>query len=126
MERRTKFAGYCARGEECVSNLVNWTPKYGKKKPGRPALNYIDILKQDTGLHASDVITAMQDRIVWHAINIYCRSRIPLELSKQAHIELWIFAFLIISQSEYIFKCYLIYAHWVMTHVSTNPIQCFN
>ena len=67
-ERRTKFAGHCARGEECVSKLVNWTPKHGMKKPGRPALNYIDVLKQDTGLHASDVITAMQDRIVWRAI----------------------------------------------------------
>ena len=53
---------------ECVSKLVNWTPKRGKKKPGRPALNCIDVLKQDIGLHASDMITAMRDRKVWHAI----------------------------------------------------------
>ena len=38
------------------------------KKPGRPALNYIGILKQDTGLLASDVITEMQDRKVLRAI----------------------------------------------------------
>ena len=67
-ERRTKFAGHCARGEERVSKLVNWTPKHGKMKPGGPALNYIDLLKQDTGLHVRNVITAMQERIVWRAI----------------------------------------------------------
>ena len=41
------------------------------KKPGRLALYYIDILKQDTaGLDASDVITVMRDidRKVWRAI----------------------------------------------------------
>ena len=67
-ERRTKFAGLYARSEECVYTLVNWTPKHGMRKLRRPALNYIDILKQDTDLHASDVITAMQDRKVWRAI----------------------------------------------------------
>ena len=55
------------------------------KKPKRPALNYIDILKQDTDLDASDVITAMQDRKKWCAIvNRGLNSGTPLELRRQA------------------------------------------
>ena len=48
-ERRCRFAGHCFRSKsEPVSNLVNWKPKHGKRKPGRPALTFVDMLQQDT------------------------------------------------------------------------------
>lgn len=53
--RRMHFAGHCVRSEEPVANLVHWTPKHGKRKPGRPALTFIDVLKQSTGLHIADL-----------------------------------------------------------------------
>jgi hypothetical protein len=68
-KRRLRFAGHCYRSKhESVSKLVLWTPKHGRRKPGRPALTYIDILKRDTGLPPDDIKTAMQDRSVWRAI----------------------------------------------------------
>ena len=68
-ERRTRFAGHCFRSKcEPVANLINWTPKHGTRNPGRPPLTYVDVLKQDTGLEASDLGTAMQDRRIWKAV----------------------------------------------------------
>ena len=67
-ERRTRFAGHCFRCEEPVSNMILWAPKHGNKKPGRPALTYIDILKKDSGWDSDSIKTAMQDRGEWKAI----------------------------------------------------------
>ena len=67
-DRRTRFAGHCSRSAECVSKLVHWIPKHGIRKRGRPALNYMDVITQDTGLDVNDVRTAMQNRKVWRAI----------------------------------------------------------
>ena len=39
---------YCL--DKPVSKLRHWTSKHGRRKPGRPVLNYRDILKQDTGM----------------------------------------------------------------------------
>ena len=82
-ERKTKFAHYCSRSEECVSKLVNWTPKKrnGMKKPGRPTLNDIDILKAGhwSTCEWCDNSNARQESVAYH-----CGSRTPLELSKQA------------------------------------------
>ena len=66
--RRTRFAGYCFRSEEPVSKMILWAPKHGHKKPGRPALTYIDILIKDTGWDFESIKTAMQDGDVWRAI----------------------------------------------------------
>ena len=68
MEKRDRFAGHCyRRTNEPVSKLVYWTPKHGKRKPGRPSLTYIDVLQTDTGLEGPEVMTAMQDRELWKA-----------------------------------------------------------
>lgn len=67
-DKRTRFAGHCSRSAECVSKLVQWIPKHGSKRRGRPALNFMDVLKQDTGLDVNDVRSAMQNRKVWRAI----------------------------------------------------------
>ena len=68
-ERRGRFAGHCFRNKsEPVSRLVHWIPKHGRRKPGRPPVTYVDVLKQDTGLETSEVQTAMQDRNLWKAM----------------------------------------------------------
>ena len=41
--------------------MVLWTPKHGARKPGKPALNYIVVLKKDTGLDPISIRTAMND-----------------------------------------------------------------
>ena len=69
-ERRIRFAGHCSRSEEPASKMVHWIPKHGRRNPGRPALTYVDILKDDTGLEAADFRTAMEDRKMWKAITV--------------------------------------------------------
>ena len=53
---------------EPMSNIVLWTPKHGRRKPGRPAITYTDILKIDTGLESADFKSAMGDRKAWGTI----------------------------------------------------------
>ena len=56
--RRLPFAGHCCRSsDETVSRLLLWNSKHGKRTPGRPSLTYIDQLRLDTGLEASDMRT---------------------------------------------------------------------
>ena len=70
-ERRLRFAGHCCRSsDETVSRLLLWNPKHGKRMPGRPSLTYVDQLRLDIGLGASDMRTAMLDRSVWKAITV--------------------------------------------------------
>ena len=69
--RRTRFAGHCSRSrEEPVSNLIHWLPKRGRRKPGKPALTYINVLKEDTGLLAEELRSAMEDRKIWRSITV--------------------------------------------------------
>ena len=68
-ERRCRFAGHCSRStDEPVSKLLHWDPRHGRRKPGRPSLTLIDVLKQDTGLEPSDIKRAMKDRKLWKAM----------------------------------------------------------
>ena len=70
-QRRMHFACYCYRSkDEPVSNIVQWTPKHGRRKPGRPALTYTDILKMVMGLKSADFKSAMGDRKAWGTIVI--------------------------------------------------------
>ena len=70
-ERRLRFAGHCCRSSDgTVSRLLLWNPKHRKRTPGRPSLTYVDQLRLDTGLEASDMRTAMLDRSVWRAITV--------------------------------------------------------
>ena len=40
--RRTRHAGHCWRSrDEIISDVLLWTPKYGRAKAGRPARTYI-------------------------------------------------------------------------------------
>ena len=57
--RRLRFAEHCYRRKknETVSIVIFWTTKLGRPKQCRLALNFIDILKKDTGLETEELHT---------------------------------------------------------------------
>ena len=62
-ERRMRFAGHCWRHkEELAADTMLWQPRHGTTSIGRPAKTYVDQLREDTGLEAEDLSTAMMDR----------------------------------------------------------------
>ena len=64
--RRTRHAGHCWRSkDELISDVLLWTPTYGRAKPGRPARTYIQQLCEDTGCNPEDLPEAMNDREKW-------------------------------------------------------------
>ena len=64
--RRTRYAGHCWRSrDELISDLLLWTPTYGRIKAGRPARTYIQQLCEDTWCTPEDLPKAMNDREKW-------------------------------------------------------------
>ena len=64
--RPTKYAGHCWRSrDELISDVLLWTPTYGRAKAGRPARTYIEQLCEDTGCSPEDLPEAMNDREKW-------------------------------------------------------------
>ena len=64
--RRTRHAGHCWRSkDELISDVLPWTPTYGRAKVGRPARTYIQQLCEDTGCSPEDLPEAMNDREKW-------------------------------------------------------------
>ena len=63
---RTRHAGHCWRSkDELISDVLLWTPIYGRAKAGRPARTYIQQLCEDTGCNPEDLPEAMNDREKW-------------------------------------------------------------
>ena len=61
--RRTRHAGNCWRSrDELISDILLWTPTYGRAKAGRSARTYIQQLCEDTGCSPEDQPEAMNDR----------------------------------------------------------------
>ena len=61
--RRTRHAGHYWRSrDEVISDVLLWTPTYGRAKAGRPARTYIQQLCEDTGCGPEDLPEAMNDR----------------------------------------------------------------
>ena len=61
--RRTRHAGNCwRRRDDLISDLLQWTPTYGRSKAGQPARTYIQQLCEDTGCSPEDLPEAMNDR----------------------------------------------------------------
>ena len=61
--RRT---GHCWRSrDELISDVLLWTPTYGRAKAGWPAWTYIQQLCDDTGCSPKDLPEAMNDREKW-------------------------------------------------------------
>ena len=64
--KQTKHAGHCWRSrDELISDVLLWTPNYGRAKAGRPARTYIQQLCEDTGCCPEDLQEAMNDREKW-------------------------------------------------------------
>ena len=64
--RRTRHAGHCWRSrDELISDVLLWTPTYGRAKAGRPTRTYIQQLCEDTGCSSEDLPEAMNDREKW-------------------------------------------------------------
>ena len=64
--RRTRHAGHCWRSrDELISDVLLWTPTYGRAKAGRLARTYIQQLCEDTECSPEDLPEAMNDREKW-------------------------------------------------------------
>ena len=64
--RRTRLAGPCWRSrDEIISDVLLWTPTYGRAKAGRPARTYIQQLCEDTGCSPEDMTEAINDWEKW-------------------------------------------------------------
>ena len=63
---RTRHAGHSWRSRgELISDVLLWTPAYGRAKSGRPARTYIQQLCEDTGCSPEDRPEAMNEREKW-------------------------------------------------------------
>ena len=62
-----KKSGHTIRHPELSSHpLILWEPTQGKASRGRRRLNYVDMLRKDTGLlEKQEIRTSMPDRGVW-------------------------------------------------------------
>ena len=64
--RWTRHAGHCWRSrDELISDVLPWTPTYGRAKAGWPARTYIQQLCEDTGCSSEDLPEAMNNREKW-------------------------------------------------------------
>ena len=64
--RRTRHAGHCWRSrDELISDVLLWTPTYGRAKAGWPARTYIQQLCENTGCSPEDQPEAMKDKEKW-------------------------------------------------------------
>ena len=64
--RRNRHAGHCWRNrDEFISDVLLWTPTYGRAKAGRPARTYIRQLCENTGCSPEDLPEAMNNREKW-------------------------------------------------------------
>ena len=65
-DRRTRHAGHCWRSkDELISDVLLWTPTYGRGKAGRPARTYIQQLCEDTGCSHEAQPEAIDDTEKW-------------------------------------------------------------
>ena len=61
--RRTWHTGHCWRSrDELISDVLPWTPSYGRAEAGRPARTYIQQLSEDTGYSPEGLPEAMNDK----------------------------------------------------------------
>ena len=64
--RRTRYAGNCWRSrDKLISDVLLWTPSYGRTMAGCPARTYIQQLYDDTGCSPEDQSIAMNNREAW-------------------------------------------------------------
>ena len=73
-----RLSGHVARHDDLLANqLLFWDPQHGYKRPGRPHLTFLDMLKKDTSLSCvGEIRSAMLDRDVWRGI-VAARTKKP-------------------------------------------------
>ena len=65
--RRIRHAGHCWRSrDELISDVLLWSPSYGRAKAGRQTRTYIEQLSVDTECIPEDLPEAMNDWEGWH------------------------------------------------------------
>ena len=64
--RQTRHAWHCWRSrDKLISDVLLWTPTYGRTKAGRPAWTYTQQLCEYTGCSPEDLPEVMNDREKW-------------------------------------------------------------
>ena len=64
--RWTRHAGHCWRSrDELISDVLLWTPTYGRSKAGWPAQTYIQQICEDKRCSPEDLPEVMNDREKW-------------------------------------------------------------
>ena len=64
--RRTRHSGHWWRSrDELISDVLLWTPTYGRAKAGQPARTYIQQLCEDTGCSPEELPEVMNGREKW-------------------------------------------------------------
>ena len=64
--RRTRLAGHWwRRRDELISDILLWTPSYGRAKAGWPSRTYIQQLSDNTRCSPEDLSEAMNDKEGW-------------------------------------------------------------
>ena len=64
--RRTRHSGQCWRSkDEFLSDVLLWTPTYGRAKAGRPARRYIQQLREDTRCSPENLPEAINEMEKW-------------------------------------------------------------
>ena len=64
--RRIRHAGHCWRSrDDLISDLLLWTPTYGREKAGQPARTCIQQLCEDTGFSPEEPPEANNSREEW-------------------------------------------------------------
>ena len=73
--RRTRHARHSWRSrDQLISDVLLWTPAYGRAKAGWPARTYIQQLYEDTGCSPEDLLEAMNNREKWRKRVSYIRA----------------------------------------------------
>ena len=63
-KRRLALAGHVSRHNEAAGRVILWNPD-ARRKVGRPRITLKNVLEDDTGLEAKEILTAMLDRGSW-------------------------------------------------------------
>ena len=74
-KRRLQLAGHSYRQLGTpVGDTVTWDPTHGHPNRGRTRLNYLDVLKEDTGIKVtSELQSCMRDRKIWKCYVSRCQ-----------------------------------------------------
>ena len=62
--RRTRHAGHCLRSKKEISDVLLWTPSYGRISVGQPTRTFLQLC-MDTECRGEDLPGAMDNRDDW-------------------------------------------------------------